>query len=138
MITTVMVEREIDFGFVCVRFPIRGDADIAYDFPLRRGDIWSACIDIDEGLILQWPDGISGWPDGISGEFSINVSDQGTYTLFNRVLQPVASIDKGHVPNALIPGEYGCHIELKINEFGVITNWPKDPDVSDFFPDMED
>jgi hypothetical protein len=39
----------------------------------------------------------------------------------------------GYVPNDLVPGSYGDYVELSINEEGVITNWPKNPSVDEFF-----
>ena len=132
MIKTVMVPKEIDFGFVGVSVAVRyGDDDMPHDFPGRKGDMWHATIDIDEGVIRDWP-------AGISGEFEMKVCDQGEYRLLDREFNVVKHLLDSYVPNTLIPGEYGDYIHLKINEFGVITNWPANPDISDFFPVMED
>ena len=129
---TVMVEKEIDFAYVGVSVAVRyDDEDMPYDFPGRIDKMWHATIDIDEGVI-------KGWPEGKSGEFEMKVCDQGDYRLLDREFNLVKRIEDDYVPNALIPGEYGDYIHLKINEFGVITNWPKNPEVTDFFPDMED
>jgi hypothetical protein len=42
------------------------------------------------------------------------------------------SIEQNYVPHGLIPGEYGDYVSLKINEQGIITNWPKHPDIREF------
>jgi len=132
MIKTVMVPKEIDFGFVGVSVAVRyGDENMPYDFPGRIDNMWHATIDIDQGEILRWP-------EGKSGEFEMKVCDQGEYRLLDRKLNLIKRLQDSYVPNTLIPGEYGDYINLKINEFGVITNWPKNPDISDFFPESEE
>ena len=68
----------------------------------------------------------------------MNVCDSGTYILYNAQEKEVARISRNYVPNDLIPGEYGDYIDLKINKEGFITNWPKGPDVSEFFKIDED
>ena len=62
------------------------------------------------------------------------VCDAGVYTLFDEDGQTIA-IRAGYVPHGIVPGEYGDYIDLKINEQGIITNWPKQPDASEFFED---
>lgn len=49
----------------------------------------------------------------------------------------LATLENEYVPNGIVPGEYGDYIDLKINADGIITNWPKNPDCSKFFPEDE-
>jgi hypothetical protein len=121
---------EIEVFTVYVMLPVRHeDEDMPYDFPLRRGDIWEAFIDIDTGKI-------SGWPEGRKGGFYMKVCDSGVY----RLISPDGEITErnDYVPHGLIPGDYGDYVQFEINEQGIITNWPKTPDVSCFFQDEED
>lgn len=120
----ILIEKEIKF--VKVEVAVRyDDEDIPYDFPLRKGDVWSAKIDIDKGQII-------GWPKGKSGQLAMKVCDQGTYTLFDENEEEVLKIEEDYVPNSLLPGKYGDYIDLKINEDGIITNWYKNPSIEDF------
>ncbi len=132
MKTTVRVKKEIEIKTIKVDIAVRyEDEEIPYDFPLRRGDRWCAEIDIDSGVIKDWP-------QGKSGVLAMKVRDEGTYTLFDADGQQVAELADEYVPNRLIPGEYGDYIELSIDETGKITNWPKKPNVEAFFPCDED
>lgn len=122
-----MREVEIDVDHVIITVPARYDEeDIPNDFPLRHGDIWSATVDIDTGKV-------DGWPKGKSGVLSMKVVDEGVYELRSSRGEREAVLDGDYVPHGLIPGEFGDYIKLEINEDGVITNWPKEPDLSRFF-----
>jgi hypothetical protein len=130
MKTEVFVKQEVDIKYVRVEAAVRYDEeDIPYDFPGRKGDLWTALIDIDTGII-------QGWPEGKSSDFQMKVCDEGTYTLFDENMKELAKIEQDYVPNGLIPGSYGDYIRLKIGDNGKIINWPEHPDVvSDFFPE---
>ena len=132
MKTTIKVEKEVDIKTVIVTIEPRyiGDSeddDMQTDFPLLDDakKIWCASIDVDTGTIKDWPIG------EVRNMF-VKVCDQGLYSLIDSDGNEVAKID-GYVPNGLIPGEYGDYVDLKIDENGVITNWPKYPDLSAFF-----
>ncbi len=56
--------------------------------------------------------------------------DAGTYSLYDVGGDCLATIN-GYVPNGVVPGSYGDYIELKIDENGFITNWPKLPNVEE-------
>lgn len=127
----VYVKQEVEITTVVIAVPIRyGEEDMSNDFPLRVGDIWKAAVDIDTGKIY-------GWPDGRAEKVFMKVTDGGNYDLLNDGVR-IASIDRDYVPHGVVPGEYGDYIDLDINESGVITNWPKYPDVSEFFPRGDD
>ena len=129
MKATIKEEREVDIKMVKVDVAVRyDDEDIPFDFPMRKGNMWSAIIEVDTGKILDWP-------IGKDGEMYMKVCDQGSYFLLDDKGDTVLSIEEDYVPNNLIPGEYGDYIDLKINKDGVITNWPKRPTFEDFEKD---
>jgi len=122
----IKVEKEVDIAMVKVDVAVRyGEEDIHSDFPLRRGDTWSAIINIDEGRVLDWP-------EGETGHLSMKVCDEGSYYLLDSAGNTVLSIEGGYVPNNLLPGRYGDYIDLHIGKNGFITNWYSKPSISDF------
>lgn len=126
MKTKIKVEQEIDIQGVGIRVPVRyGEEDIPNDFPLRKGKIWEAFVFVDTGRIRDWP-------IGKSGTLSMKVCDAGQYFLYDAKGNVVASLDD-YCPNKAIPGKYGDYIELEINSDGIITNWYREPDFSQFF-----
>lgn len=130
MKTTVTKPVEIDIATVLINVPVRyGDEDIPFDFPLRNGDVWKAYVNIDTGIIRDWP-------AGKTGDMHMKVCDSGEYTLFDPLGSPIAE-RSDYVPNGLIPGEYGDYISLKIGANGKITNWPKHPKFTEFFETPE-
>jgi hypothetical protein len=132
MKVTVLRPTEIEITHIRVELPVRYEEDdIPNDFPLRGKDWWMAKIEIDTGKI-------EGWPIRESGYLHMKVCDEGTYKLFDEKGFTVATIEQNYVPHGVIPGEYGDYVELKINEQGIITNWPKKPDVSAFFRKEEE
>lgn len=125
----VKIEQEVEISTVNIEVAVRyEEEDIPNDFPLRKGDLWTAKVDIDTGRIQDWP-------IGKSGRLSMKVCDEGTYTLLDKAGKVIATRAQDYVPNDLIPGEYGDYIDLKIDEQGIITNWPKKPNLSEFFPE---
>ena len=131
MKTTINKPVEVNIRWVNITVPVRyEDEDIPYDFPLRSNDVWRATVDIDTGRINDWP-------EGKSGRLQMKVTDCGVYTLRDEGNQVVAEIEQGYVPHGVVPGSFGDYIELQINEQGVITNWPKHPDLDAFFNEQE-
>jgi len=125
----IKIEKEVEIKMVKVDVAVRyGEDDIPKDFPLRRGDMWSAIIDIDEGKVLDWP-------EGKTGRLQMKVCDEGSYFLLDDKGNTVLSIEQDYVPNALIPGRYGDYIDLQISESGLVLNWPNQPSISDFISD---
>lgn len=122
----VKFEKEVDIKYIKVDIYIRDDEDvIPYTFPLRRGDMWSATIDIDNGKILNWP-------DGEKAHLNVKVCDNGSYYLLDENSDIILSLENEYVPNKILPGSYGDYINIHINEFGTITNWYSSPSISDF------
>lgn len=124
----IKVIKEIDIKYVEVILPVRfNEEDMLNDFPMRKGDTWQATINIDSGKILNWE-------QGKEGSFYMKVCDEGCYELFDEDFNSIARIHD-YVPNALIPGDYGDYVNFKIDKEGRIINWPKNPSVSQFFPE---
>lgn len=128
----VIVKREVEVKFVTVRVHVRyGEEDMPNDFPGRKGDIWEVTIELETGQILDWPADAGlrlDWP----GSFDMKVVDEGSYFLLDENKKVVAYIEDGYVPNNLLPGEYGDYLNLEISVTGKITNWLKNPSLSEF------
>lgn len=92
------------------------EEDIPNEFPLRNGDMWVGVIDIETGIIRNWP-------AGKSGRMHMKVCDEGTYSLLGENDRVLASYE-GYVPDC-IPGSYGDYVEFNIDENGKIENWEK-------------
>ena len=133
MKTRVKIWKEIEVSTICIDINIRyvggDDGDIPADFPLLKGNDWRAIVNMDSGKIEDWP-------VGEYREMHVKVCDAGIYTLYDDKGEPIAERD-GYVPHGVVPGAYGDYVILSIDENGVITNWPKKPDISDFFDDVD-
>jgi hypothetical protein len=107
------------------------EEEIPNDFPGRLGETWDAVVNIDTGVIHNWP-------TGRPAKMHLTVKDSGAYYLLTPDGNVVGSIENNYVPHRLIPGKYGDVIELDIDSTGRITNWPKNPDLCQFFDGEED
>lgn len=127
MKTTVTRPIEIEVTHIHLNLPVRFDEeDIPNDFPLRSCDTWQAMVNIDTARVHNWP-------TGIAGKIKyMKVCDEGIYTLYADGTI-IAQLEGEYVPHGVVPGEYGDYVTLLIDETGIITNWPKSPDVSAFF-----
>ncbi|MCK5609097.1 hypothetical protein KAR91_44895 [Candidatus Pacearchaeota archaeon] len=122
--------KEVDIKYITIEIAVRyEEEDIPNDAPMRHGDMWKASVDIDTGKIDKWP-------QGQTLDLYMKVCDEGMYRLFDTDWNELACVD-GYVPHGIVPGSYGDYVELKINEFGVITNWPTKPVFDDFWPQGE-
>ena len=75
MKVTILKPVEIEVSTVSLILPVRyWTQDIPIDFPVRRGDVWEATVDIDTAQIR-------GWPKGVTGQMRMKVCDSGTYIL---------------------------------------------------------
>lgn len=122
----VKVEKEIEIKFVKLSVAVRyDDEDIPFDFPFRNGDMWNAKIDIDNGSVVDWP-------QGQKGNLEMKICDEGSYYLLDENENVILSIENDYVPNRLLPGSYGDYLKLHIGENGVISNWYSKPSIEDF------
>jgi hypothetical protein len=95
-------------------------------------DVWRVRVDIDTGKIEGWPESAG------KVDLFCKPRDGGSYRLIGPGGNVVAEIEQNYVPNYLVPGDDGDYMGLNIDAQGVITNWPRNPDVSQFFPDGDD
>lgn len=90
--------------------------------PFRDGEYWCPEIDIDNGVIKDWP-------AGTTAEIHYKVCDDGTYILRDESGKEVAK-KEGYVPNIMSPGDngYGDYIIMTVDETGKIQDWEIDID----------
>lgn len=88
--------------------------------PFRVGDSWSPSIDIDTGVICDWP-------QGTVASIHYKVCDAGVYSLLDADGVTLKHIE-GYVPKILSPGGsgYGDYIIMNVDETGRIDNWHVD------------
>lgn len=100
------------------------EADDDPKIPLRDRELWTLRILIDEGRILDWP-------EGITAETHYKVCDAGLYKLLDSEGAVLTERD-GYVPPFLAPGKegFGDYVILSIGPDGKIAGW--DPDLSWF------
>ncbi len=137
MKATIKVEKVVEIRAVLINIAPRyiGDStedDMPTDFPLLNSakTEWVAKVDIDTGKI-------EGWPAGDARKMHVKVCDAGIYTLLDANGEQVAKLENNYVPHGVVPGDYGDYVVLDIDASGLITNWPKSPDISAFFCDGE-
>lgn len=119
------VIQEVEVKWIVLDLPVYyGEEDIPNNFPLRVGGRWVAKVRIDNGVIEDWP-------AGRAAEFNMKVTDGGTYTLIGVTGDIIAEREEEYVPQC-VPGSWGDYVRLNIDATGRITNWPKNPDMSDF------
>lgn len=123
---SVLKPVEIEVAFIELILPVRYDEeDIPNDFPLRKGDLWTATVRIDTGVIENWP-------EGVCHELHMKVVDGGVYILRDNDRKEIAR-RQDYVPD-IVPGSYGDYVELNIGHDGRILNWGKgEMRVADFF-----
>ena len=85
--------------------------------PCREGDYWNLLINLDDGKILNWK-------QGVSASVHYKVCDAGKYSLMNKIAIVVQKKDV-YVPKMLCPKEegYGDYIIMDIDDNGFIQKW---------------
>jgi len=130
---TVTAQEEVNAKTLCVkagaRYPEDADINGVRDedgglMPFFDGDYWCPEIDIDTGIV-------NNWPIGTTANIHYKVCDDGTYTVKDEDGNVVLE-RSGYVPNVMCPeGEgFGDYIKMVIDENGKIKNWK--PDFEDF------
>ncbi len=101
-------------------------------YPLVFKGMWSGLIDLKTQKLLNWKREYGAL------YLQAKICDSGTYFLLDKNKKVICKI-ADYVPNGLIPDVDGCgdYIRLKINDDGVIENWPEKPDYSDFIEGSE-
>lgn len=128
-IVRMVVDRELDIAFVNIAVPVRYDEeDMPSDYPFRKNEFWRVLVDADTGQIQGWPKDYTKPLD-----LEMKVTDCGSYSLWDREENLLASIDQDYVPHGVVPGSYGDYIKLNIDGSGRILNWPKSFCLDEFF-----
>lgn len=98
--------------------------------PFRVGDYWCPKIDIDKGVVIDWP-------KGTKADIHYKVCDNGSYFMKDADGNTVASIESDYVPSIMCPqgGGYGDYIIMHIDENGVIAKWR--PTIDGFISDED-
>lgn len=130
----VTVYKSVELEIHTVRIEVELHDDVSENLPKHLfnddGEL-DLLIEVDTGKVVSW-----------QGSEPVNiydkVCDNGVYTLFGSGGLEVGKIDNYYVPNDLIPGDYGDYINLEINADGFVTNWPKSPNVLEFFAITDD
>jgi hypothetical protein len=136
-IIEVTEEKEIEIGFLKINASprywedaeINGAEDTDGDMvPFRVEDTWQPVIDIETGVILEWP-------SGTTARIHYKVCDAGSYFLLDEGKNIIGSIEEDYVPSIACPEGlgYGDYIIMNVDELGKVENWPKNPDLSKFF-----
>lgn len=126
------IEKEVEINALLVEAGVRywedafinGISDEKGDLtPCRKGDLWCPIIDINTGIIQDWP-------IGTTAEIHFKVCDNGSYYLADGLSGGIIyfSIENDYVPSILRPEEdgYGDYIIMSIDENGKIRNWKQD------------
>jgi hypothetical protein len=125
------ITTEIEVTHLHMMLPVNyGEEEIPNDFPFRKNDSWSVVVELDTGMIVDWP-------KGKSADVHLTVKDGGTYELVGNDGRIVAAIEGDYVPHGIVPGSYGDTVELKIAADGCVTNWPRTPSAKDFFHESD-
>lgn len=122
--------QEVDIRFLAIDAGVRywedgkingrqDDAD-APSMPFSESGRWRIIIDIDSGVIVNWP-------KGATASVHYKVCDDGIYELRSANNELIKRIDNDYVPSVLCPDEpgYGDYIIMTINEYGCISGWDK-------------
>ena len=94
--------------------------------PLRVGETWCPTIRISDGVVMDWP-------DGVTADIHFKVCDDGEYWLLDDQGRAVAKWAGCYVPDKwLCPKNtgYGDYIILSIGGAGRIDGW-RPPDYDD-------
>lgn len=120
------IEKEFDVKFLKVMAGIRYAEDVNVngepceelkEIPLHDGEHWQAMIDVDAGVILNWP-------KNTTAKFYSKVCDNGTYAILDANKQEIKKYE-GYVPDCLAIDDsgYGDYIIITVDENGKIKNW---------------
>ena len=135
MKTTIRVKKEVNFIDLKVKCGARYWEDATVNgvedtdgnlIPLREGDYWCPTINLETGMIKNWP-------KGTIADVHYKCCDDGDYWLIADDGFELKKPDY-YVPSILdlTKEGFGDYVILKINENGKIANWPKEHNIDDF------
>lgn len=95
--------------------------------PFADGEIWRPVIDIDSGVIVDWP-------KDVKARIHFKVCDSGSYYLLDSDKNEIARIEENYVPNGLCHGDtgYGDYIIFSVNGDGSIKDYKNKIDITDW------
>lgn len=114
----LIVNRPVEIEVVAIKCELAvryEEEDIPNYFPLRHGDMWIGTVDIDTGVIRDWP-------QGKAGSMHMKVCDEGTYTLLGPKGEEIVCLVEEYVPHC-IPGDDGDYVQFDIDETGKVIGW---------------
>jgi hypothetical protein len=99
--------------------------------PFRKDDRWKILIDVETGIIKEWP-------AGITADIHYKVCDDGIYKLLDEEAR-ILRWKEGYVPKILdlYKDSYGDYIIMKIDSDGMIRDWNNEASLNDFEHDEE-
>lgn len=123
---TVTEKREVAVRFLQAECGVRYWEDAAVNgeedvdgsrIPCRVGDDWRPLIDLETGVIRDWP-------EGTTADIHYKVCDDGRYKLLDADMNVVKSID-GYVPKIMSPGDdgYGDYVIMSVGADGKIEDF---------------
>lgn len=101
--------------------------------PLRNGKYWAPVIRLEDGTIMDWP-------QGTTADVHFKVCDHGEYWLLDGKRNRIAKWGGDYVPNQFLchgDNGYGDYIIFKVIENGRIEGWRKPTVNSEQWPDFE-
>lgn len=100
--------------------------------PFRKDTEWCPVIDIEEGIVVDWP-------KGMEASFHFKVCDAGSYYLLDAEMNEHASIDNNYVPDGLCHGDtgFGDYIIFSVNGDGSIVDYSNKVNPEDWTEEEE-
>jgi len=89
--------------------------------PFKDGELWRPTIDLDNGMVKNWP-------EGMTGSIHYKVCDQGEYWLQDESGERIAKWKGYYVPDSfLCHGDHGFgdYIIFNVGNDGKIADWRK-------------
>jgi hypothetical protein len=137
----IKIEKEVNFTYLKIECGARYWEDAEVNgvedsegtlIPFRKGDYWCPVIELDTGIIKDWP-------KGTTAKVHYKCCDDGEYWLIADDGYEV-KYPGYYVPNILdLTGEsYGDYVILVIDENGKIDGWPSTLDISDFLKEEDE
>lgn len=125
---TVVKKEDVDVRYLRANCGVRywedgkvnGEKDEHGDIHMRDDDSWCPVIDLETGIILNWP-------EGVAASVHYKVCDDGVYALLDADMNVVVQKD-GYVPKMMCPKDngYGDYVIMDIDGTGKIDRFRVD------------
>ncbi len=124
----IKIEKEFDVAYLQVVAEVQRWQDAIVNgvedkdgtlVPCSSGNAWTPLIAVETGLI------VNAWPKGVTASINYKVCDAGCYTLLDKNMKVIKTLENSYVPVCLSPikNGYGDYIIMKIDENGKIAGW---------------